>query len=223
MSPIQLASVPDHVVAGQTRFHYVGADAQGRKRESGQHRKAPPPERSGGGAQGICLNPEISEHQPHQIQGRRVLLHERYHFLPFECRFRAFLLKESSTFAKASPSWPRGLVKGDELHRFAYLVLPVVLCDTGLSGRLVFVVPQPEGAWERPVVIRAGGVAAAVWDLHEFKPVIQGALRQRPGGDRRAALGAVSLCHGSCPPHAAGRMTNMECTMPTSTCRGASR
>jgi len=60
-------------------------------------------ERSGGGARGICLNPEIEERQPHQIQGRRVLLHNGYYFGPSGCRFRVISLKKASSFAKFSP------------------------------------------------------------------------------------------------------------------------
>lgn len=45
------------------------------------------------------------------------------------------------------------------------------------SGQLLLVLPLPEGAVrERPVVIRARGVAATVWNLHEFDPLIQRVL-----------------------------------------------
>lgn len=101
---------------------------------------------------------------------------------------------------------------------------PIGLHASRIERPLLLVVPQPEGAvWERPVVIRAGGVAAAVRDLHEFEPVIRSVLLEGPGDDRRSARRAVSLCHGNCPARVAGRPTNLEYTIPTSTWRGASR
>jgi len=89
------------------------------------------------------------------------------------------------------------------------------------GGRLILMTAHAESAvGERAVVIKAGRVAAPVGDLHEFDPRIQHVLLQGPGDDRRAALRAVSLCHGNKPQHPAGRVTNMECTIPTSIRRG---